>query len=303
MTAGGIELVALDLDGTLIGDDLRLSPRTVAAVRAVVARGVHVSIVTGRMTSSALPYARELGLRDPLVGYQGALIREMPAAGSARLGRLLVHRPLAADVARDTLPWCRAGGLAPHANHLERLIVGVDDPKASDYSRYGSGRTTVVADLDAWLVHPVTKIISVGDPPLADRALARARADFAGRAEATVSHPMFLEFLAPGVSKGRALRFLARRLGVDRRRTLAIGDQLNDLEMLAEAGVGVAMAGAPDVVRASARVVAPSLAEDGVARVLEELVLGRAGETAGLQSPGTVDPGRDRHAVVPHGRE
>ncbi len=76
-----IRLVALDLDGTLIGEDLRLPPRTTAAIRAAVERGVHVVLATGRMTTSALPYARELGLRAPLIGLQGALVREMPAPG------------------------------------------------------------------------------------------------------------------------------------------------------------------------------------------------------------------------------
>ena len=274
MSGRRIRLVALDLDGTLIGDDLRLPPRTAATIRAAVARGVHVALVTGRMTSSALPYARELGLRDPLVGLQGALVREMPVPGSARLGRLLLHDPLSADVARDAITWCRAIGLTPHVNHLERMVVPAGDERAEDYSRWNFGRVVLVPDLDAWVRAPVTKIIAVGTPPIADEALGRARADFAGRADATVSHPMFLEFLAPGVNKGRAVRFLARRLGVDLRDTLAIGDQRNDVEMIAEVGMGVAMAGAPDAVRAVARLVAPPLAEEGAAQVIEELVLG-----------------------------
>ena len=274
MSGRRIRLVALDLDGTLIGDDLRLPPRTAATIRAAVARGVHVALVTGRMTSSALPYARELGLRDPLVGLQGALVREMPAPGSARLGRLLLHDPLSADVARDAITWCRAIGLTPHVNHLERMVIPAGEERTEDYSRWNFGRVVLVPDLDAWVRAPVTKIIAVGAPPLADEALERARADFAGRADATVSHPMFLEFLAPGVNKGRAVRFLARRLGVDLRDTLAIGDQRNDVEMIAEVGMGVAMAGAPDAVRAVARLVAPPLAEEGAAQVIEELVLG-----------------------------
>jgi hypothetical protein len=269
-----IRLVALDLDGTLIGDDLRLPPRTVATIRAVVARGVHVALVTGRMTSSALPYARELGLHDPLVGLQGALVREMPAPDSARLGRLLLHRPLPADVARDAIAWCRGAGLAAHVNHLERMVIPAGDERAEDYSRWNFGRVVLVPDLEEWVRAPVTKIIAVGLPPLPDQALERARVDFAGRANVTVSHPMFLEFLAPDVHKGRAVRFLARRLGVDLRDVLAIGDQRNDIEMIAEAGMGVAMAGAPDAVRASARMIAPPLAQEGAAQVLEQLVLG-----------------------------
>ncbi len=274
MSGRRIRLVALDLDGTLIGDDLQLPPRTVATIRAAVARGVHVALVTGRMTSSALPYARELGLRAPLVGLQGALVREMPMPGSARLGRLLLHRPLAADVARDAMAWCRAAGLTPHVNHLERMVIPAADERVEDYSRWNFGRVVLVPDLEAWVRAPVTKIIAVGPPPLPDQALGRARAAFAGRADPTVSHPMFLEFLAPGVNKGRAVRYLARRLGVDLRDALAIGDQRNDVEMLAEVGMGVAMAGAPEAVRAAARMIAPPLAEEGAAQVIEELVLG-----------------------------
>ncbi|HYN48139.1 MAG TPA: Cof-type HAD-IIB family hydrolase [Candidatus Nanopelagicales bacterium] len=274
MSGRRIRLVALDLDGTLIGDDLRLPPRTVATIRAVVARGVHVALVTGRMTSSALPYARQLGLRAPLVGLQGALVREMPAPGSARLGRLLLHRPLPADVARDAIAWCRGAGLTPHVNHLERMVIPAGDERAEDYARWDFGRVVLVPDLESWIRGPVTKIVSVGPPPLADLALEHARADFAGRADPTVSHPMFLEFVAPGVNKGRAVRFLARRLGVDLRDALAIGDQGNDVEMIAEVGMGVAMGGAPAAVRAVARLVAPPLAEEGAAQVLEDLVLG-----------------------------
>ena len=75
-----IGLIALDLDGTLVDDSLLLRERTAAAVRAAIARGVSVSIVTGRMATSALRFARELGIGDPIVAYQGALIRAIPRA-------------------------------------------------------------------------------------------------------------------------------------------------------------------------------------------------------------------------------
>jgi hypothetical protein len=269
-----IRLVALDLDGTVVGDDLRIRPRTVAAVRAAVDAGVAVAIVTGRMTSSALPFARELGLREPIVGMQGALIREMPAPGRPGLGRLLYHRPLPAVVAREALAWCRANGLEPHLNHLERMVILAGDSRAAEYVRFNSGRVVMVPDLDAWVRHPVTKVISVGDAPLPTRLLPGARADFAGRADVTVSHPKFLEFVAPGVSKGAAVRWLARRLGIDLRDALAIGDQLNDLEMIEEAGLGVAMPHGPAELLEAAALVAPPFEEDGAAQVLEAYVIG-----------------------------
>jgi Cof subfamily protein (haloacid dehalogenase superfamily) len=270
-----IELIALDIDGTLIGDDLVIGPDTVAAVRAARARGVPVSIVTGRMVSSAMRFARELGLDGPVVGYQGGLIRAMPDPDSSRLGKLLYHRPIAAETAREVVTWTRDHGLDPHINHLERFILRADDPNADDYSAFMGARAELVADLAAAIDHPVTKILAVGEPPQPTELAPLARARFAGVADVTISHPKFLEFVAPGVSKGRAVRWLARRAGVRLGAALAIGDQWNDIEMLAEVGHGAAMPTAPADVQAVARYIAPSLADEGVARMIEALVLAK----------------------------
>ena len=273
-----IELVALDIDGTLIGDDLIIGPDTRAAVAAAVQRGVQVSLVTGRMVSSALRFARELGLTGPIVGFQGGLIRAMPVDGSGHVGRLLVHTPIRAPVAREIVQWTRARGLDPHLNHLERFILRADDPNADDYSAFMGARAELVADLVGSIRHPITKVLAVGEPPLPTELAPLARTHFAGRADVTISHPKFLEFVAPGVSKGRAVRWLARRLNVALGATLAIGDQWNDLEMLAEVGHGTAMPTAPWAVQAVARYIAPALADEGVARMIEALVLAPPGD-------------------------
>ncbi|HEY7524623.1 MAG TPA: Cof-type HAD-IIB family hydrolase [Candidatus Limnocylindrales bacterium] len=269
-----IRLLALDIDGTLVGDDLILRDRTRAAVVAAVQRGVHVSLATGRMASSALVFARELGLRDPIVAYQGALVRAMPVV-DGRIGRLLSHRPLAAPVAREAIVWSRAHGLDPHVNHLERFIIRADDPRAEDYSAFLGSRAELVPDIVAAIQRPVTKVIAVGDEPRAATLLEPARKRFGDRAGITISHPRFLEFVAPGISKGRAVRLLARRWGIPSSQVLAIGDQLNDLEMVGGSGHGAAMAHAPFEVRAAARYVAPPVDEEGAARLIEALVLER----------------------------
>ena len=121
-----IQLIALDIDGTIIGDDHEVSARTVAAVRAAMERDVAVSLVTGRMVSSAMRFARQLRLSAPLVGYQGGLIRAIPDPGSRRLGKLLLHTPLPASAAQRILRWTRDRGLDPHVNHLERFILRAD---------------------------------------------------------------------------------------------------------------------------------------------------------------------------------
>jgi len=170
--------------------------------------------------------------------------------------------------------WTRARGLDPHVNHLERFIIRADDPQADDYSRFLGSRAELVPDLVAAISHPVTKVLAVGEPAVVETLLADARMEFEGRAAATISHPRFLEFIATGVSKGRAVRWLARRLGVPLEQTMAIGDQHNDLEMIAAVGHGVAMPTAPPEVLAVARYVAPPLEAEGAAQILERVVLG-----------------------------
>jgi Cof subfamily protein (haloacid dehalogenase superfamily) len=268
-----IELIALDIDGTLIGDDLVIGPSTRKAVAGARERGVRISIVTGRMVSSAMRFARELELDAPIVGYQGGLIRAMPEPGSKRLGRLLRHQPLSAAAAGDIVAWTRARGLDPHVNHLERFILSADDPNADDYSAFMGARAELVPDLRTSIQHPVTKVLAAGDPPLPERLAEPARNRFRGVADVTISHPRFLEFVAPGVSKGRAVRWLGRHFRVPLGAILAIGDQWNDIEMIREVGHGTAMPSAPKPVQAVARYIAPPLAEEGVARMIEALVL------------------------------
>ncbi len=291
-----IRLLALDIDGTLVGDDFRVSERTRAAIAEAVRRGVRVSLATGRMASSAVVYANELGLVEPIIAHQGAVVREMPRRREAppspgpggsherlwrgRVGRLLHHQALSADAVRDAIRWCRAHDLDPHVNVLERIVVWRDDPSFEDYSGYLGPDADIVPDLVGAIRRPMTKVISVGEPPRPMELLAEARRTFAGRADVTVSHPRFIEFVAPGVSKGRAVAWLAHRAGIPMSQVMTIGDALNDLEMISDAGHGAAMATAPAEVRLAARYVAAPVGEDGAAALIEALVLASPEEAA-----------------------
>lgn len=268
-----IRMIALDIDGTLVDDDLALGERTRSAIGRAVHRGIRVSLVTGRMTSSAVRFASMLGLRDPVIGYQGALAREMPVRAD-RVGRLLRHIPLPAAVAREAVAWSRSVGLDAHASHLEELILPADDPQVDDYSAFLGTRAVRVPDLEHWIRSPITKIVAVGAPGRPNALLDTAREWFRGRADVTVAHPRFLEFVAPGVSKGQAVRWLARRHGISLGQVLAVGDQLNDIEMLSAVGHGTAMPEAPREVIVAARYIALPLAEEGAGDVISRLVLG-----------------------------
>lgn len=285
-----IRLLALDIDGTIAGHDFRLSDRTVAAIRGAVARGVRVSLATGRTPSSAVTYANRIGLTEPIIGHQGALVRAMPARRErwdperqrykGRVGRILHHEALAPGVVAEVLQWCSDHGLDPHMNDKERFIVWEGDPRFEDYSAFLGPAAVVVPDLVRAAVHPMSKVISSGEPPLPMQLYPLAREHFAGRADATLSHPRFLEFVAPGVSKGRAVAWLAHRAGIPLSQVMTIGDAFNDLEMLSDAGHGTAMASAPADVQRAARYIAPPVEEDGSAQVIEQLILAPPSEAA-----------------------
>ena len=267
-----VRLLALDLDGTILPEDRPISGRTRLAVGRARAAGVRVVLATGRMYRSALPHVEALGLDGPVICYQGAYVRERPGPDGAP-GAILRHLTLPAGVARDAVRWARDHGLDPHVNRDDQLVMAVGDETAPDYERHAGVGAQFVPDLATALDGPVTKVLAVGATGLPARLLATARADFAGHAEVTVSHPDYLEFMAPGVHKGAALHWLAERLGVPLTATMAIGDQFNDLEMLSMVGVGVAMAGAPSEVRAAADHVTGGIDEDGAAQAIERFVL------------------------------
>jgi hydroxymethylpyrimidine pyrophosphatase-like HAD family hydrolase len=181
----------------------------------------------------------------------------------------------------------------PHFNHLEWMVVASDEERLEEYRLFVGDRLRIVPDILARAAHPVTKVVAIGEGEHSLELLDEARAHFAGRAEVTLSHPRFLEFMAPGVSKGRAVRWLARRLGVPLGQCLAIGDQYNDLEMICEVGHGIAMPSAPAAVRAAAQFVAPPVAEQGAAQMIERIALD------GWRSPGSTASGSDGGLRVP----
>jgi hypothetical protein len=134
--------------------------------------------------------------------------------------------------------WCLERDLTPHFNYLEWMIVGSSTRKG--WRNTGSSSATGCASCRMCRSggRPVTKVVAIGAGNHSLDVLDEGRARFAGRAEVTLSHPRFLEFLAPGVSKALGVRWLARHFHVPLAQCLAIGDQYNDLEMISEVGTG-----------------------------------------------------------------
>lgn len=260
-------LVAIDLDGTLLRSDFKLSPRTVQAVRRAVERGVTVTLSTGRMFRSAQLVAREMGLAVPLITYNGAMVR------NSGTGEIYHHSTVPLGVARMVVSDLVLLGLRPFVYVDDELYVAEVDYKTEQYCRVSGIEARAVGDLLCWLAAAPTKLLLFEQELLVARLGPELSARYRADLHVTRSWPYFLEIVRKGVSKGAALGVLTDMLGLARNEVMAIGDSFNDVEMFEYAGLGVAMGNAPEEVKRRADRVTLSNDEDGVACVLEEVIL------------------------------
>ena len=264
-----IRLVALDLDGTLIGDDLVISPRVRNAIAAAEQRGVAVTIVTGRMFAATRPFARALAINGPIVCYQGAAIYE--ASTSAALREITV-KP---DVASEVLAWAHRHGVHAQCYADDTLYVEEINRFSKRYTALARVEPIVVPSLrTAFAQRPTIKIVLVDDPDRSAQHLEALRTLLGDRAYLTRSHVDFVEVVDPAVNKGEALAFVARRYNVSLDETLAVGDAWNDVPLLEAAAVGVAMGSGPPELLERADAVVGDVQHDGVAEAIERYVLG-----------------------------
>lgn len=261
-----VRAVAMDLDRTILSDNLEFSPAVVRAVGRLGEAGIAAIVATGRMFASARPYALQLGVTAPVICYQGALVAD------PRTGEWLLHRPMGVALAHEVIEAVDAAGFHMNVYVDDELYVEELNEEAITYATHARLEAHAVGDLLAWLDKPTTKIVVVGDPQGLDRLQNDLRARFDGRAFIAKSLPIFLELALPGVSKGSALEFVCDRLGIDPRTVVAFGDGANDVELLETAGLGVAVADADAALRPIAGWTVPSVDDDGVAGFLDALV-------------------------------
>lgn len=263
-----IRLVALDLDDTLLQPDLTITPACYQALRETAARGVKITIASGRMYRATQPFAEALNLiRMPLITYNGALVR---FSGN---GETLFHQPLAAATARMLIGALRKMGLHINVFVGDELYMEKLTEEGKRYIERSKVPVKLTPDLTTVLSSGPTKILAAGDPEVIVKVEKELTAEFKDEIVFARSRPRFLECLAPGVNKGVALQKVAGFYGLAAREVMAVGDAPNDREMLEWAGTGVAMGGALPEVRAAADWTAPSNREDGVAVALRRYIL------------------------------
>jgi Cof subfamily protein (haloacid dehalogenase superfamily) len=282
-----IRLVAIDMDGTLLPSfGQTITDRTARALKAAQDAGITVAIATGRRLAYTAPLLDGLGLRadTPLITSNGAVTRT--------LGGLENSQPIA--VAHMEARVCRE--LCGLLRGFGALVFTFDRPGRAELVlenlELAEGRISLWIEANRHaieVISPLEDALPDGEDPIqgmvtgsidkmkqAEAALKasswRDRCECA-RTEYPARNLSILDLLPKGVSKGWALEKLAASLGVDRKETMAIGDNWNDVEMLEWAGQGVVMGNASQDLRTLAKMrgwkQAPPNDQDGVAVVLE----------------------------------
>lgn len=261
-------LVASDLDGTLLDGQHRLSSSTKASLRHLHRHGIHFAFATGRHHLDVAKLQQYVDIPSYMITSNGACIHSPE-------GRVAYQNFILEDVClriiqlfRDE-PEVRVHIYTPsgwHCSDYEPLMAGQNNQ---------SGFTPTRFDMTLPPLQKVLKIfVTCRNTTLLRNYASKCHRDFGNSVSMTSSGIHFLEFNAPQVSKGHALAFVAKQLGIDIRDTLAFGDSMNDLSMLKTAGRGLITSNADSrLIKAIPHLeVIGHHADDAVAKYLDSLL-------------------------------
>ena len=264
-----IRLLISDIDGTLVRHDKGLPEANVFAIKAAIARGLMVSLISARPAAGILPIAAELGLEGPFGAFNGGTIftaaggelcaAQVPAALAQQLLDLYAKEGLTIWLF-TTNRWLSSD---PDNSHTPREVIssGLQPEAVSDFGPF-------VGDAD--------KVVAVCDDPVKMASVElRARALVGQSATLVRSQDYYLDCTALDANKGDGVTKLAELYGVPIEQVAVIGDQANDVAMFRRAGLSIAMGQASANVQAEADCITSSNEEAGVAHAITRYILPR----------------------------
>jgi len=257
-----IKLVASDLDGTLLDGKSALTARTIGAVRKLHERGARFLIASGRSIVSVSAFREALGIPMFLICNNGANIYD-------EAGALIYKSPMSPALVEKISCFLADRGIDYNGfdeNHLyihsrkQGAIVSLENQYFD---------LKVMTELD-WYPS-MTKLLAKADEEIIQNVKRELeREDFAKELDLSISHPRCLDVVDKFATKGRGLRLVAEKLGMEKDEIMAFGDADNDLSMLESAGIPVAMEGSMLAASGRFKRIARPNTDDGVARYLEE---------------------------------
>ena len=261
------KLLALDIDGTLLNDKRELTDRTVEAIKRAIDSGVHVTLCTGRPIQGVKWLVESLGIKAPVITYNGAEIVD-PASGE-----ILFKNQLLPSDAVKIAEYGRDRGVTLIIWSKGELYGYPMNERVDFYKQIALTEPKEATDIKGLAERGITKIIWFDEIDRVNQFKTELnKSDFKSVTYVT-SNPRVLEFFNSKVSKRISMEKLADMLGVSRAETVAIGDGYNDVPMLEGAGLSIAMGNAPDDIKAMCHKVTLDNNSDGVAYAIEEYIL------------------------------
>lgn len=269
-----IQLLVLDIDGTIAGASNQIRPRVKDAIRQVQAKGIAVTLATGRMYHSALSFHQAIASALPLIVYNGAWTKD------PLQNRVLREFALPTTLALEILDYLEQAGLREqlevHCYHQDQLYVREITTETRRYVARSGVRPHAIGDLRPIIEKSTIKLLAISPQVgLIQALIAELYQRYAHHeVHLTQSTEIYFEITHAQANKGLAVQQLAEDyLGLQSAQVMAIGDNFNDLEMLRYAGLSVAMGNAPESVQAVADWVTEDVEVDGVALALEKFLL------------------------------
>lgn len=273
------DLLAIDLDGTLLDSQHRLVPANRAALHRAHQAGMRIVICTGRSFTETRPVLADIGLDlDAAVSVFGAIITEVAS------GHTIDRTPIPLEVAHAATNWFQQKGY-PVLWLMDADEIGFDGylvdgprrhPGVDRWLALSPCRVERVSVIPPDAAAPV-RLSIIDDEAVLPELSTHLHAAFDGRLTHNLLHAppyrlSLIEAFAPPVNKWYAVHKLCARWGLDPRRTVAIGDDVNDVQMIRNAGLGVAMGNAAPAVKAVADELTATNDEGGVALVIDRLL-------------------------------
>ncbi len=264
------KLIVSDFDGTLITDDQQILPEVRSAIKNYIDCGGIFAVCTGRMTCSILPRVRELGLKGLVVAYQGTVIADIESGKILKNGG--IHSEGVAEICRNI----------KELGHPVNVYCGddiyTDIPKDNVYLRryeeiIGVSANFVEGNIGDFVLknnlfcQKITILVAQEEQAALYAELSRRLSD---KYDVTCSAKVLVEVSPLNDNKGAAVKFLADKFGIPIEKTVAMGDNLNDLSMVKAAGMGVAVGNATETLKNAANFVSVTNNEGAVAQVIEK---------------------------------
>ncbi|OJG98955.1 cof-like hydrolase [Enterococcus termitis] len=277
-----IKAIVLDIDGTLLNDDKKVSKQTKEALITAQKQGIKVVLASGRPTPGMLKYVDELQLdryNGMIVSYNGAHVVDVSEQ------KELFSQPLAIETSKAILEHLKNFDVKPMIAKDEYMYVnnvydgmldleGASEPfNIIEYeSRGGNFQLCEKEDLANFVDFPLHKILVAAQPEYLKNNAEKILAPFKHIVSGVFSAPMYFEFTDQGIDKAHALEQTLKPLGIHPEHIVSFGDGHNDLSLINYAGIGVAMGNAVDELKAAATKITHSNNEDGIAKALAEIL-------------------------------